>query len=183
MTRGRSGVTGVLLAGVVMAVCAGGAIAAAQAGAQPPHASEAACRLGAQVIAEEAAGSVFDGADEALGNSRNVANVGDRVPRNLKAVARKTAPSNLFRACPSLASELPAGDRMATDDDRAKLISGPAGLYVTSLATPILAPDGASALVYEFHRCAGLCGNGGLYLYKRVRGRWVKVDRLLLVVS
>lgn len=158
----------------------------AQAWGREPPASPDACRLGAVLIAEPAAGTVFDvswpkpvgpGADR-KGLAAPLELASAHIPRSLKAAARKGHASNLFQACPSLASELPAGDRMATDEDLAKVnpATGRSGFYLTTLLTPVVDRTGTSALVYEFHRCFGLCGCGGLYLYRKAPGRWVRSE-------
>jgi len=93
--------------------------------------------------------------------------------------------SNLFVDCPGLSGELPEDARMATEEDRAKLRGpkAPPRLYITTIETPVVDPSGSVALVFEYHDCGGLCGNGGLYLYRLVDGRWTRSERLVGLLS
>jgi hypothetical protein len=150
-------------------------------------ATEAACKLGAQVVREESSASplVFEGVEEPGGYYPvHDAPLAGKIPPDLVAAADKVTPSNLFVDCPALAAELPEGGRMATAEDRAKL-RGPTAkpLYITSIQTPILDPSGIIALVSVYHNCGGLCGNGGLYLYRYANGRWVRSEKLVSVLS
>lgn len=145
---------------------------------------DAACGLGAQVLQEQARMShvVFDQTGQRKAAMPNLEYAD--IPADLKAAAGNGLLSNLFAECPALAQRLPEGARMATDDDREKVaaFSAAPGLYVTTIYTPLLDRTGQMALVYEFHKCAGLCGNGAVYLYRRAGGRWVKWKRPLVSI-
>jgi hypothetical protein len=152
--------------------------------------TEAACRLGAEVIREESSASllVFEGTEQRLPNYSGFVHdphLAGKIPPDIEHAADRATPSNLFVACPALAGELPQGARMATDEDRAKLRGpgAPPRPYITTIETPVLDPSGSVALVFEYHDCGDLCGNGGLYLYSHVDGRWMRSEKIVGILS
>lgn len=158
-------------------------------GAPKPIAQRpAACALGAQVMAEQARRGVkiFDGvrtypADYFKNGARNER---WRLSKAHRILLAKTRPENLFVRCPELMKQLPPGARMATPEDRIKVERlGPHRLYVGTLLTPLVAPDGRSALVFEFMKCVGLCGDGSLHVYRRVNGAWIKGEPIFRMIS
>lgn len=152
--------------------------------AKPPS-QAAVCALGAQVLADQVAAGhrIFDGEQDSFGGFFKYTWPG--FPKRLKAMAVRRPPGNLFQTCPELAQHLPEGGQMATPDQLAEVrgIRGYTGVYLTTVTTPLIDVENRVAVVHEFHRCAGLCGNGGAYVYRWKVGRWVKSEQVSAVLS
>ncbi len=170
-----------ILQALVLAVALfGGAASAA-----PKASSQAACAVGAQVLAAEvAAGAkVFDAEGTGAGFLFTLS--ATRLPEAIRTVVAGRAPRNLFQACPALIGRLPAGARMVTPAERTEVkgIRLITGVYVTTLSEPVLSRDGRLAVIQVASRCAGLCGHGGLYPYRKAAGRWTRGEPIVLMLS
>jgi hypothetical protein len=178
----------ILIALVAAASVAAPAIGASKAPSGPATKAEA-CVLGAQVMADQArrGATVFDGLGAFPSDYFQTAARAEEwhLSETHQAFLAKRTAENLFVSCPELAGRLPNGTRMATPADLASVreIVPRNRIYIGQILTPVIAPDGRTALVFESISCSGLCGSGSIYPYQHVDGAWVRGEAILLVFS
>jgi hypothetical protein len=140
------------------------------------------CALGAQVLAEKARSGwrVFDGrgggAEALFGGARG------NLPKSLRAIAAAHPPRGLFETCPELIDHLPAGARMATQEDLASQTAG-SRLWISALSAPLIDRLGHTAAVYEYSSCGAFCAHGGIFVYRREAGRWARTGAVMTMAS
>jgi hypothetical protein len=155
-------------------------------GGAPDARDKAACELGAQQIAAMGQGGPVLLSDHTPFSLQPLP--GD-APAELRDAWAKRGPVNLFTACPKLRETLPANVTIATEEDWADMrrpYRDPPkrlNIRIRELSAPMVSTDGLTAVQTTSDFCYGLCGYGGMSLWRREGATWVHVKSAMMWIS
>lgn len=150
-----------------------------------PEAISPACDLGNQLLADLAddghQGLLILSEQPADGrwivSTKNVRGARPRPPTPLIRAWKRSQPSNLLVACPTLKANLPATFRMARPEDDVATYGSQTSIRY--FGSPTFNATATEALVVAGFSCSGRCGGYEVRYYRRTSGRW----KLLTVLT
>jgi hypothetical protein len=52
-----------------------------------------------------------------------------------------------------------------------------------NISLPLFSIDKSTVIIKTGYSCGGLCGNGGIYIFRKINGKWKKINQLSEWVS